>query len=178
MRSFLPINVGNWWNYESDAGLREMWVVTRSESPVILTRYTDKTPVLAWALQIYDNRIDLLEVKEIERSVQYSPAISILRAGNTRQQWGYHYEFQNGKVARSGAVVAVFDHVAAETVTVKAGTFNTQRVVWSVTFGEYEESHEVWFAEGVGIVKEIITLKEGGEEVSRTNWELVSYGIH
>lgn len=178
VKSFLPVSVGNWWLYVSDTGEQEMWVITSDGDPVIMTRYLDEEPILAWALRLYDNRIDLMERKVDSGAVQYQPSISVLMAGNHRQQWGYYYAFNHKHLVSTGPMTTTFEYVAVETIDVQAGTFSTQHVVWSIESGDTIEMHEAWFCENVGLVRERVTISESGSDVETTvEWELVSYGV-
>ena len=64
-----------------------------------------------------------------------------------------------------------------EDMTVQAGTFtDCLRYESRLNYGETTyEAHEMWFAEDIGLVRQVRTLVNYGEEIERTEMELVSY---
>ena len=171
----LPLGEGDEWEYaasiEIPAGVTSRGAAAVNTSFTRIRRYLGKvkpagdlpetdcfevsvpgSPDEREFVEIHDDRIllrgSLLMRPETTRPLWYDHPIPFVEAG---MRPGTEAP---GVSAAGGAMVRRLQVIAREPVTVPAGEFDSIRLLMTGTDGEMELRRTIWFAPGVGIVKE------------------------
>lgn len=162
--SFFPLNEGNQWTY-SVTGTAEYTITIDGTDTAGSFTYSRFNPTGPGGMKLL--RADGGDIHAWDGDED----IVLLRFGIVPGT-----EWESGTDSAGYKRTGVF--YGLEDVTVPAGTYlDCLHYESRLTYGKTSyESHEMWFAEDVGLVRQVRTLVNYGDEIERTEMELISFG--